>query len=249
LSSVLDVPIGLIMALALAVATDGGEGQLASGVRAPFVPRAAASATEARADAADPFRFGEQGWLRGVMEHGVAVGLGPYAARVFKTSSGRYYVPDAGERQEIAALRGDIVVAGQVLYRMAKADASALEDRSGRRPHLHELLAAHLLGRDAAEKLARLAVSAPRTPAASAMPALALANPDLFFAGTRPRSAYEVTIELVAATRGEAARAPLIAARAERGAPVAGLRGAQLPPTRQRAVSATEASAARTPAH
>ena len=228
MSSVLDVPIGLIMALALAVAPDSGEGQLASRNQSGSEPAGAIRASNVTQDAADPFRFGEQNWLRAVKDQGQAIGLGALARRVFKTSSGRYYVPDAIEHKLIMVLRADIVVAGQVLHRTATADAAMFQTSVGRLPAMHELLAAHLLGCESALKLAQLALKEPMMPAASAMPALALAYPALFFVGTRPRSAYEVTIELVAAARGEVRPAPVVASRGDRAIPAAALRGDQL---------------------
>jgi hypothetical protein len=195
-SAVLEVPVVLAIALSLAANAAGGEA-----ARTPAPPPSASALT--RAGDPDPLRFGEQAWLAAVRSVGTAAGLAAEQARIFKTSGGRYYVPSAEERTQILALRAEPATAAAVAHVMALANARSFAARAGRPARAGDLAIAHLLGLEAAIRIAAAAESAPETAAASAAPAEAFAHPAIFFAGTRARSAGEVQALFETASRPE----------------------------------------------
>lgn len=204
MSSVLEVPNALIMALALAVSSAGGESQLASaGAAAATPPTATIEAREF--PSSNPFGFSEQQWLAAMHRQGAVIAQGGMSARIFKTSAGRYYVPIESERREITALRDDVVAAGQLAHLHGVSAFKFMQQRLSRAPSMGELLAAHVLGIDDALQLVSLVAATPNSPAAGLLPAAAAAYPRLFQAGARPRSAIEVMTELIAAVQRDGA--------------------------------------------
>jgi hypothetical protein len=203
-SSVLEVPNALIMALALAVSSAGGESQLAS-MPVTYAVASTTVSDQREPPSRNPFGFDDQQWLAAMHRQGASIGQGRLSARIFKTSSGRYYVPVESERQEIAALRDDVVAAGQLTHLQSVSAFKVMQQRLSRAPAFAEILAAHVLGVDDALRLVSLVASAPNAPAAVTFPAAASVQPKLFYAGARPRSAFEVMTELIAAVQRDGA--------------------------------------------
>lgn len=149
------------MALSLAAASAAGEEaswHLRSERQSSRVTQAAAAAT----DPLGPFQYSERGWLHALKQTGVQPAL---ARRIFLTSTGVAYVPAAAERRQILALRHDLVIAGQVAFLQARANALALLPLLGRTPTVAELHAAHLLGASGAARLVQGAAASPAMPA------------------------------------------------------------------------------------
>jgi hypothetical protein len=192
-SSVLEVPTALIMALTLAASAESGGGQLAPfGGGPPTVGRIDAPAV-------NPFALNEQAWLAAFRRNGGLVGQADLASRIFITSGKQLYVPVAQERSRILAMRDDVVLAGQLTLISARQNAADLSRRLGRSATSSDLLAAHLFGLDDAEQVLRSAATSPNAILASILGAKAFDVPELFFAGSRPRRAIEVVTELRAA--------------------------------------------------
>ena len=83
-----------------------------------------------------PF-FGEA-WLATVREDGAQHGLEAYARRVFRTSSGRYYVPEESERTAILKLREDRALAARITRDYQRRCEILIEERIGRVPGKRE---------------------------------------------------------------------------------------------------------------
>lgn len=149
------------MALSLAAASAAGEEaswRLQARRTAP--PQSNIATTDSRG----PLRYSEQHWLAALKRTAISP---RHARRIFLTSAGHAYVPAAEDRREILGLRHDIVIAGQVAFVEAKANAAILRDRLGRWPTVAELHAAHLLGAAGAAQMV-LGAAGDRHPPASA---------------------------------------------------------------------------------
>jgi hypothetical protein len=154
------------------VASGGGEVDGRAMGQAP--PSAQVALTED-----GPFRFKEQIWL-GALKEGVAGGeLALHAASIFKTSSGRYYVPAQSERLRILRLRGDGAAAAAVAQALAKRNSELLAGRLGHAPSAGELYLAHVFSAETAVRLLELAERAPGTSMREAFPELARLEPQV----------------------------------------------------------------------
>jgi hypothetical protein len=189
-SSSLDIPVHLALVLMLAT----GDPLPAEIDRAVLAPR-----TEPRAAARADLGYTEERWIEAVARHGAKTGLGDLARRVFRTSSGRYYVPVETDRHIVLALMRDPAVAARVAGAAARADALRIAGQAGRPARTSELYAAHVVGIDGALALVKDADTSRSRPAAELMPEVALTEPSLFFRGRRPRSATEIIAEIEAA--------------------------------------------------
>lgn len=129
MSSLVDVPAQLALALTLA-----------AGAPEPPPLQAPAAAISHQVD----LRFTEQSWLAGLKAHGAELGHSEAATRIFRTSSGRYYVPVPEERQAILTLRHKAHIALPLAARLARANAEALRQRLGRAPTAADLYLAHV---------------------------------------------------------------------------------------------------------
>jgi hypothetical protein len=140
LSSVLDVPVQLVVAFALAVSPAAPEGNHEVGSFS--VPQIEAGETS-RAGSAPSHAMPEQLWLAAFRAH---ASEHPLSRRIYKTTTGRYYVPAEPDRQLILALGADERVSGFIVRRVARDNAALLFDRLGRLPTAGELYVAHLFG-------------------------------------------------------------------------------------------------------
>lgn len=186
MSSGVDVPAHLAFAILMAAGVVPGD--------AP----APAAQSEARAGQHRAAALADEQWLDLLQAHGEEAGV-TLARRIFRTGSGRAYVPVAEDRQEILALKRNQAVVSKVLALAAKANALELEQRLGRPATMSEIFAAHVLGAKDAADLITAATATPLRASIEVLPAAALQHPGLFFDRTRPRSCAGVMEALSAA--------------------------------------------------
>lgn len=182
MSSVLEVPIQLALAMALAMAPDDTRQHL------PGVLAAAARSSA--------LVYNDSDWVRAVEAHGAAAGQARLARRIFRTSAGRIYVPVEQDRAHILALRADTAVVLRIASEAARANAKALAHRLGREPSLSELYMVHTLGVDVAHALLGAATHEPARRAAEIAPQAALAHPEIFFQQGKLRTVMQVIAAL-----------------------------------------------------
>ncbi len=151
-----------------------------------------ASAKSPSSSAAGLFQFIEGTWLKVVKEDGDRLGLSDIAKNIRKTSSGKYYVPNKGQRREILALRHDPETSALVAAAYTEKNESYVRSRIGRTPSDGELYLAHFLGPGSAAKMIQLAERQPDAPANRYFPAAARANKSIFYKNGRPRSLEQV---------------------------------------------------------
>lgn len=164
MSSLWDVPQYLIMAFSLAL---DAPVEKASRVSLSSPP---AQHTTAAAAASLP---DENFWLRSVKLASPSSDiLSAYGARIFVTSTGRYYVPAESERADILALRRNGEVTARVLAAATWALRKRLQTAYGRIPTRGALLIAHLASETAALDYMAALDADPEAEAARAVPAL-----------------------------------------------------------------------------
>lgn len=168
------------------------------------------SAKAKTSSASGLFQFIENTWLQTVKEEGHQFGLGDYAANISRTKSGRYYVPNASQRQEILALRNDPEISSIMAGAFTRQNADYVSSRLGRDPTQGELYMAHFLGPKGAARFIELAGERPNAPADAHFPKAARANRPIFYANGQARSLSQVYAELV----GQHAKTEAAAAKA-----------------------------------
>jgi hypothetical protein len=214
-SSLLDVPAQLALVLYLAAATVAGEPATAP-IASPPAPAAAAAPLVAR-PLAGPLRFSETIWLKALKDGAGASETPNYAAAIFQTSGGRYYVPVEAERVRILAARDSAELAGRVAHALAQSNARHLAVALRRVPTPGDLYLAHVFGPEAAAEFIELVTAKPHADAAKHLPELAQDAPALLSIGRTPLTLAQVYIRLTAALRQ---RPPEFAALAGGGVPV-----------------------------
>ena len=213
MSSLLDVPAQLALVLYLAAATVSGER-----VSAPAVKAASASAVAMPLVAqplAGPLRFSEAMWLKALKDGAGGGDTREYAAAIFQTSSGRYYVPAEAERVRILAARESAEIAGRIAHAFALSNARHLAVALRRAPTPGDLYLAHVFGAEAAAAFIELTVAKPNADAAKHLPELAQDAPALLSVGRTPLTLAQLYIRLTAGLRQ---RPPEFAALAGGGA-------------------------------
>ena len=189
----------------------------AAQVESNLNPNARAQTSSARG----LFQFTEQTWLATVKEQGAAFGYGPYAAAISRQPTGDYALTDPRMTRAVMNLRSDPTANALMAGAFTKANSEKLAGRLGRNPTEGELYIAHFLGSNGAGRLIGLASSNPQTPASTAFPSAARANPTIFYNGRgNARSAGEV-YRLLVGRYDVARRTPtnLTVATADAGAP------------------------------
>jgi hypothetical protein len=212
LSSLFEVPAQLALVLTLA-ASGPGEGTRAA---APPVETVAVAPTQVLLDFRQlegPYRFSESNWLRALREDLPAVAALPaYSGRIFKTSSGRYYVPAAAERRPILSARANADLAARAAQAFAAHNASRLRIALRRPATAGDLYIAHVFGPEAAIAFIRQAEATPNDPAARQAPDLVPSEPESE-SGTPPLTLAQLynrlTDPLRKFSRGTAAQAAL----------------------------------------
>lgn len=193
---VLEVPQNIALALGLASTATGADYNYL--LHTAYRESKFESHARARTSSAvGLFQFIEETWLRTLKSEGGKFGLGDYSRRIFKTRSGRHYVPDAAARQEILALRRDPRIASLMAGVFARNNADRLASEIGRKPTAGELYLAHFLGVSDAIRLIKLVRSYPNRKAAREFPAAAKANRRIFYKGKQARTARQVYLNLV----------------------------------------------------
>lgn len=114
-----------------------------------------------------PFAFSEERWLEALHHGAGGAALSAEAGRIFKTSGGRYYIPEINDRQRITSLRRDPRIARAVAASFAEVNAKILKNRTGKAPSVGALYLAHLIGPDATARFIARAAVDPQTPASS----------------------------------------------------------------------------------
>jgi hypothetical protein len=177
LSPLLEVPAQLALVLTLA-ASGPSEG-------APIAPPTSAAAIASTQlqltpePLEGPYRFSETSWLRALREDLPSSDpLAAFSGRVFKTSGGRYYVPDAADRGAILASRTNAALAGRVAETFAERNAARMRVALRRPLSGGDLLIAHVFGSDAAIALIRQVEAHPNDPAAQSAPDLISTAPE-----------------------------------------------------------------------
>ena len=174
-TSLLDVPAHLALALSLAAATAASEPARGPIAEAPPPVAAAAFLPE---PVAGPYRFSERMWLRALKDD-LPRDAHIYAHAIFRTSGGRYYVPRQGERRQILDARNDGALAARAARAFARSNASTLRATLKHAPTAGELYLAHLFGPEAAAALIVRVRSHPADAAAKHVPVLAETAKDL----------------------------------------------------------------------
>lgn len=189
------------MALSLAAASAAGEeaSWRSTSAHSPHMAEALSAATDPRG----AFGYTEQHWLAALKQTGVAPAN---TRRIFLTSTGRAYVPVAAERRHILGLRQDIVIAGQVAFLEAKANAVTMRRVLRHWPSIAELHAAHIFGAAAATRLVLGAAANPGQPAAEHLGPITIEHAGLLSRGGRPMAASDLMhlLEQSAAAHGVA---------------------------------------------
>jgi hypothetical protein len=156
------------------------------------------SAKARSSSAAGMFQFIEQTWLATVKKSGHDYGLGNYADKITRTSSGFYQVANAADRKEILDLRYDADVAAMMAGAFTNQNSEYLQRHMGRTPTDGELYIAHFMGAQGARNLLTLAQNQPEARAADFFPAAAAANRSIFYSRGAARSVSQVYAQLIA---------------------------------------------------
>jgi hypothetical protein len=175
LSPLLEVPAQLALVLTLA-ASGLGEGAAI----APPAETAAIGSTQIllTPEFEGPYRFSESSWLRALREDLPASDpLAAYSGRIFRTSGGRYYVPDAADRRTILAARANAALAARVAETFAARNAARLRVALRRPLSGGDLYIAHVFGSEAAIAFIRRTEAHPNDPAARSAPDFVPAAP------------------------------------------------------------------------
>jgi hypothetical protein len=174
------------------------------------------SAKAKSSSAAGLFQFIENTWLGTLKESGSQFGLEKYSDSIFKTSSGRYYVPNPQMRQEILKLRHDPEISSVMAGMFTQQNAEYISSRIGREPTEGELYIGHFLGPNGGARMIDLATTRPSERADHHFPQAARANRSIFYSKGRPRTLGEVYRVLVAKHNKNQVAAPTVAQLPER---------------------------------
>lgn len=127
------------------------------------------------------YQFVDQSWLAVLNQHGADHGLSWAANAIQRSASGRYYVADPAQRQQILNLRNQPETASVMAAEMASDNRDYLAQQTGRQPQPVDLYLAHFLGAGGAAKFLNNMGSQPNMAAASLFPAAARANASVFY--------------------------------------------------------------------
>jgi hypothetical protein len=158
----------------------------------------------------DRLGFTEQSWLECLSHEGAGIGLAPTAARIFKTSAGRYYAPVPSEHAEILAMQADASIAQRCLVARAARLGGSITGSLARPATVSDVYLAHAIGIEPALRLLRAAEAAPSRLVTHVLPTEALRRPDLFFDHGRARTVGDVgrllKLAMARASGGDAVR-------------------------------------------
>jgi len=194
--SLLEIPQNIALALSLASSATGADFDYLAQT-AYRESRFQAEAQARTSSAQGLFQFIEETWLMTIKTDGARFGLEDYADRIFKTRTGRHYVPNRKERNKILALRKDPKIASLMAGVFAQNNANRLSSKIGRKPTAGELYLAHFLGATDAIRMIKIARTNPNRKADAAFPKAAKANRRIFYDGKNARTARQVYLGLV----------------------------------------------------
>ncbi len=160
------------------------------------------NAKSSSSSAAGLFQFIEGTWLKVVKEDGDRLGLADMAKNIRRSSSGKYYVPNKGQRREILNMRHDAETSALVAAAYTEHNERYVRGRIGRTPSDGELYLAHFLGPGSAAKMINLAERQPDSPASRHFPSAARANKSIFYSDGKSRSLSEVHSILIKSHTG-----------------------------------------------
>ena len=161
------------------------------------------NAKSSSSSAAGLFQFVEGTWLKVVKEDGDRLGLSDMAKNIRRSSSGKYYVPNRGQRREILNMRHDAETSALVAAAYTEHNERYVRGRIGRTPSDGELYLAHFLGPGSAAKMINLAERQPDSPASRHFPSAARSNKSIFYSGGKSRSLAEVHEILIKSHTGK----------------------------------------------
>lgn len=174
MSPLFDAPAHLIVLLA----------SIAAGQDAPNAPMSVAQ--RPAVEQHNPYAFSDATWLE-ALRHGFGgVAAEPYKARIFSTSGGRVYVPVASDMAEIVAAKQNPSLARAVAIDMTRSNGAALKIGLGHSADIKDLYVAHILGLDAAMRLASLKAVTPGALLAETIPEM-IQTPHLGLMATGPK--------------------------------------------------------------
>ena len=162
--------------MAFSLALDAPDGK-ASRVSSELAPARIEKVSRTLARPGDD-KVSEQVWLRAVKAAGPQSDiLQRYGARIFVTSSGRYYVPVAGERSEILEMQRSSALAARVLAGATRSFKAEIAASTGREPSRAALFLAHSYGTDVASAYVRALNATPEKPAGAVLASFAFDRP------------------------------------------------------------------------
>ena len=127
-----------------------------------------------------PCRHGRQAWYGALSRGAGGVAFSDLTARIFKTSSGRFYVPVARDRAQILDLGRDSAVSCFIALSSAATNAQVLESETGRAAKLSDLYLAHVFGTSIAVRLMKAIDTMPDRRMATVFPGLERIEPDIY---------------------------------------------------------------------
>lgn len=179
MSSIFDVPAGLLFVLSLATANPSDVATAATGIAAP---KASKTINLNKA----PCRHSEQAWYAALKGGAGGVAFSSLSERIFQTTGGRYYVPVAKDRRQLLQLQRDNAVSCFIALSSAATNAARLKVHLGRDATLSDLYAAHVFGSDRAIRILKARDATPKKRMADVFPTLDAVVPGLY-AGRRQR--------------------------------------------------------------
>lgn len=196
MSSVLDLPLAIAMAMLWTAPDTAGETTGGATRKLMIAAPAAVAATVAAAPKASPLLHNEQRWLEAIKAAGDIGAVETLAHRIFTTSSGRHYVPIAEELAAILALRRNPAVVQAASEAIARTHQQQMSAALGREAAFDDLLLAQAIGPEAARRLIVLHDRDPGANVSAVLPDLAIQLPELAFGPRRARSVADMLAEI-----------------------------------------------------
>lgn len=155
------------------------------------------TAKAANSSAAGLYQFIEQTWLGVFKEHGGEIGQGKLAASIQVDNKGRFYVPNAHQREQILSLRRDAEVSSHLAAAHAADNREILGDALNREIKPTDLYLAHFLGAAGAERFLTALKEDGKQKAAELFPTEARNNRAVFFDKTgKPKALNQIYASL-----------------------------------------------------
>tara|TARA_R110000772_G_scaffold31902_6_gene78410 strand:+ start:283 stop:1110 length:828 start_codon:yes stop_codon:yes gene_type:complete len=137
------------------------------------------------------YQFIDQTWLGLVKEKGDQYGLGWAQDAISRNGNGQLTVANKAQKSSILALRNNPEISANLAGEFARDNSQYLEQKTGRKPESVDLYLAHFLGPAGAAKFLNEMDNNPGASAASAFPAAARANRNVFFNSNGQTRSFE----------------------------------------------------------